>query len=76
MQRGKNLTGIKAVIGTGGIIVNEKDPRSILEQAAVTSAEKDTVLLPGETEFFIDQDYVFFAAGFSGITMRTPRWRS
>lgn len=63
VQRGKNLTGIKAVIGTGGIIVNEKDPRSILEQAAVTSAEKDTVLLPAETEFFIDQDYVFFAAG-------------
>lgn len=63
IQYGKNLTEIKTVIGIGGIIVNNEKPASILEHVKAESKEEGTVLLPSEINAFVDQDYVFFAAG-------------
>lgn len=63
VQRGKNLTGIKKVIGTGGIIVNESNAYEILKKIEIKPSEAERVLLPEKIDAFIDQDYVLFAAG-------------
>ena len=63
VQRGKNLTGIKTIIGTGGILVNGKQPEAILRGALVQPAEMNRLLLPKDAAVCIDRDYVFFAAG-------------
>lgn len=63
VQHGKNLTEIRAVVGTGGIIVNEEDPEDILRRVFVKKPELGKVLLPEETDILIDGDYVLFAAG-------------
>lgn len=63
LQYGKNLCDIKKVIGTGGIIVNAKDPHSRLAQVNLKEKEEGRVLLPATTESYVDKDYVFYAAG-------------
>ena len=63
IQRGKNLTGIKRVIGTGGVIVNEKDAIDILENVKINLNEKGRILLPENVDVLVDRDYVLFAAG-------------
>ncbi|WP_288298639.1 glutamate mutase L [uncultured Megasphaera sp.] len=71
IQKGKDLMNIKAIIGTGGPIINSIDPRSILAQALRTKAEKD-VLLPEKAAFYLDTSYIFYAAGLlSGIDRET-----
>ncbi len=64
MQHGKNLTEIKTVIGTGGILVNnlQAAPR-ILQNVRARPSKAETVLLPSDVKTFVDEDYVFFAAG-------------
>lgn len=64
VQRGKNLTEIKTVIGTGGILVNNPQAaEEILKCVALEEKEKGRVLLPEQVQAVVDQDYVFFAAG-------------
>jgi len=61
-QYGKDLTGVKQVIGCGGLLGRISDPRIIME-GAVEGTGKDNILRPEEAELFIDNDYVLFAAG-------------
>lgn len=63
VQRGKNLTEIKTIVGTGGIIVNEDDAVSILENVRINTLEKGHILLPEKINVLVDWDYVLFAAG-------------
>ncbi len=63
LQKGKNLTGIKTVIGTGGPIIRSKNPLAILRQAEKKDKKDDSILLPEKTETYIDRKYVLFAAG-------------
>ena len=63
VQRGKNLTEIKTVIGTGGVVVNSKDPKKILSQVEKKSSRMEELLLPSDTQSYIDKEYVFYAAG-------------
>lgn len=64
VQRGKNLTEVKTVIGTGGILVNNPgEAESILLRAQAEPKERGSVLLPEKAEAVLDRDYVFFAAG-------------
>ena len=63
VQRGKNLTDIKTVIGTGGIIVNNKNANGILNEVRIKKTEIDRILLPDTINTLIDHDYVLFAAG-------------
>lgn len=65
VQRGKNLTEVHTVIGTGGILVNNKEEMaySILENVNINDTEAGRVLLPKNVKTMIDKDYVFFAAG-------------
>lgn len=63
VQRGKNLTEIKTIIGTGGIIVNEENAATILKNVGASSSETSQVLLPEKVDTLVDHDYVLFAAG-------------
>jgi len=62
IQVGKNLENIKLVIGTGGPVINSLNPQKILE--GVLRQGKDRyLLLPRESAFLIDQDYILYAVG-------------
>lgn len=63
IQHGKNLSSIRAVIGTGGPIIFGKGSHSILSQVLRTKSKEPDVLLPEEAKFYLDKDYVLFAAG-------------
>lgn len=63
VQRGKNLTDIVTVIGTGGPIINSRHPELILKQVEKKTKKDDYILLPEKVETYIDKEYVFFAAG-------------
>lgn len=62
-QMGKNLTEIKTLIGTGGVIVKNRDPKRILERAMLQKNESKDILIPRELSIFVDSDYIFYAAG-------------
>ncbi|MCI8809263.1 MAG: hypothetical protein HFF84_03895 [Oscillibacter sp.] len=63
IQRGKNLTKVETLIGTGGILVNGTDPDRLLQCAALQDGEDETILLPRTIRTLVDRDYVFYAAG-------------
>ena len=63
VQRGKNLTDIRMVIGTGGPIVNSRHPEEILKQIEKDPNGDRDILLPLSVETYVDKEYVFYAAG-------------
>lgn len=62
VQYGKNLTGVRKIIGTGGILVHHGSPRYILEGAIKHSSLSD-LLIPAQANFFLDKKYIMAAAG-------------
>lgn len=67
VQKGKNLTRISTIIGTGGPIIHSSCPDKILKEALSTARdEKLNYMLPAECRFLLDRDYVFYAAGILG----------
>lgn len=62
-QLGKNLTRIRTVIGTGGVIVNHPDPAALMARLCLQPEESGDVLVPRRSEMLVDRDYVFYAAG-------------
>ena len=62
IQHGKDLTGIKSVIGTGGPIIFSQDPRKILE-GALFREENPFVLKPKKPDFYLDTEYILYAVG-------------
>lgn len=63
IQLGKNLTELRTVVGTGGPIINSMSPKQILKQVLADPIKEAETLLPNTASFFVDRDYVFFAAG-------------
>ena len=63
IQRGKNLTNVETIIGTGGILVNGTDPDSLLQCAVLKEREEEEILIPRKVRTLVDRDYVFYAAG-------------
>lgn len=61
-QVGKDLTEIKYVIGTGGVIINSKDKESILKRTTniLHNAQE---LRPNDPKFYVDQKYIIAAMG-------------
>jgi uncharacterized protein (TIGR01319 family) len=57
---GKDLSGIRTIIGVGGALVNSQIPREILAGALGPHPEK---LLPAAPEFMLDSKYIMAAAG-------------
>jgi uncharacterized protein (TIGR01319 family) len=63
IQSGKDLTGVKTIIGTGGIFKYGKEPKRILG-AALYSENDPSLLKPIQPEsFYLDKDYILFAIG-------------
>lgn len=62
IQYGKDLTGIKTVIGTGGPIIFSANPREIIE-GALFQKENPLVLKPKNPNLYLDEQYILFAIG-------------
>jgi uncharacterized protein (TIGR01319 family) len=62
IQRGKDLTGVGYVIGTGGIFSYSGAAREILE-GALFDPENPTSLRPQKPQFRIDKPYIMAAMG-------------
>lgn len=61
-QYGKDLTSIKYLIGTGGVLVNNDNPESILKAALFNKDNMDK-LLPIKPIMLIDKTYILSAMG-------------
>ena len=61
-QTGKDLTKIEYVIGTGGILVNSKNPKKILSKVL---GNKNTYLelRPENPRYLLDKDYILASMG-------------
>lgn len=62
VQRGKDLSEIQALIGTGGPLVHARDPRAILA-AALADGRAPHALLPTRPRLIIDRAYLLYAVG-------------
>lgn len=65
IQHGKDLTGVKSVIGTGGPIIFSRNPRKILE-GVLFRDENPFILKPKNPEFYLDEQYILYAVGLLG----------
>jgi len=65
-QVGKDLTQTQYFIGTGGVVINSKDPVSILKNGLFKD-EKPTELRPKNPQFMLDKDYILSAMGLLSI---------
>ncbi len=63
VQYGKDLTGVRKVIGTGGPLVFSGYGKELLSEVLRDPDLEPEVLLPAEAKFLLDEDYIFFAAG-------------
>lgn len=62
IQQGKNLSDIKAVIGTGGVLVNSPKAGKLLSKAVYSDFEPNS-LRPRNPEILIDRKYILPAMG-------------
>lgn len=62
VQRGKDLTKVGLVIGTGGAIVHARDAAAIL-QVVLASASEPGSLRPRAPQLAVDAHYLLYAAG-------------
>jgi len=62
MQRGKDLSAVTTVIGTGGPLAHGATPTSVLRAAFADPAEPFS-LRPIQPTLYIDADYLLYASG-------------
>ncbi|MEC9488672.1 MAG: methylaspartate mutase accessory protein GlmL [Halanaerobium sp.] len=65
VQYGKDLTEIPVVIGTGGVLVNNRQP-DVLLAGVLYDEGRPEVLAPKRPRFFLDRDYLLAAIGLLG----------
>lgn len=65
VQTGKDLTKVSAVIGTGGVIVNNPQPEEILKGILFDEVNPQ-ILKPQQPAFFIDNEYIMASMGLLG----------
>lgn len=65
VQTGKDLTQVKTVVGTGGVIINHPQPEAIL-QGIVYDQGAPHILKPETPEFLIDNEYIMASMGLLG----------
>jgi uncharacterized protein (TIGR01319 family) len=70
VQRGKDLTRVESVVGTGGPVVYSKDPRQLLERVLFRE-ENPYLLRPKNPRFYLDKHYILFGAGL--LAQTNPR---
>jgi len=62
VQRGKDLTQVGTVIGTGGPVIFSRAPKRILEHALFDDS-KAFSLRPKQAQFYVDNKYIMYAVG-------------
>jgi uncharacterized protein (TIGR01319 family) len=62
VQRGKDMTQVKTVIGAGGPVAFSSDPHRVLS-GAVFSGSASNILKPKTPKFYLDSKYILFAIG-------------
>lgn len=62
IQYGKDLRGIKTVIGTGGPLIFGPDPEAVLKETLYSAANPFS-LKPKEPTFYLDEKYLLYAIG-------------
>ncbi|HXZ53017.1 MAG TPA: methylaspartate mutase accessory protein GlmL [Burkholderiales bacterium] len=65
VQTGKDLSSIKVVVGTGGVIAHSAAPLDLLETVLADAAEPES-LRPRAPRFLIDRQYLLYACGLLG----------
>jgi uncharacterized protein (TIGR01319 family) len=65
VQRGKDLSDVAVVIGTGGALVHSPDPAAILETALADSRDPFS-LRPRAPQLLLDREYILYACGLLG----------
>jgi uncharacterized protein (TIGR01319 family) len=65
VQRGKDLTEVRVVIGTGGALAHSPDPAAILETVLADAAEPLS-LRPRAPSLMLDREYILYACGLLG----------
>ena len=66
VQRGKDLTELKTVLGAGGPLAFSADPLYVLRGAA--GSADPAVLKPKDPGFLLDRRYILFAVGLLSLT--------
>jgi uncharacterized protein (TIGR01319 family) len=62
IQYGKDLRGIKTVIGTGGPLIFGPDPEAVLQET-LYSSDNPCSLKPQDPALYIDDKYILYAVG-------------
>lgn len=62
LQQGKDFTGLRAIIGSGGPIINAANPAGILKAALNDKSEPDS-LRPQNPLLYLDKKYIMYAMG-------------
>ncbi|HEY8624283.1 MAG TPA: glutamate mutase L, partial [Casimicrobiaceae bacterium] len=65
IQRGKDLSNVGVVIGTGGALVHSRDPRAVMQMALADSGEPSS-LRPKRPRLLLDREYLLYACGLLG----------
>jgi uncharacterized protein (TIGR01319 family) len=65
VQRGKDLTTVDTIIGTGGALVYSEDPADILA-AALADPREPFSLRPRAPRLYVDSAYILYAVGLLG----------
>ena len=62
MQRGKDLSNVAVLIGTGGPLAHASDPAAIMA-AALAEPGDPASLRPQHPRLLVDRDYLLYAVG-------------
>jgi uncharacterized protein (TIGR01319 family) len=62
IQKGKDLSEVTSVIGTGGPIIHGAHPETILSGILSTAGDENS-LKPSQADFFLDSNYIMYAIG-------------
>lgn len=65
VQKGKDLTDVKTVVGTGGVIIHHEQPKKILK-GSTYSESTPSLLKPESPHFLIDENYIMASMGLLG----------
>ncbi len=63
LQVGKNITSVKNIIGTGGPIIHNTDPKRVLSSVLKTGKNDEDYLLPQESKLYLDEQYILYSMG-------------
>lgn len=65
IQHGKDLTGVKTVIATGGPIIFSENPAEIMRNC-IYREDSPFSLKPKDPRYYIDEKYILYAVGLLG----------